>query len=318
VNVPIRTTVLALLVVILAGCSTKDLARFKAQLDRSQCNQWKPTMAIATTPPAPFDAAAVPAEVKAHFSPNSLHIAHAINVLPLLDDHMAHLRTPQVERSLEQRIQLLELRRTIAYHCDLASLEISAVASELDCEEEKVSQLAQHLEELEGKTQSRLNVAAIVVGAAGAVITGIHLSQNDNSDVDALGIGFGVAEAALGTAMLVSRKRTTLDHPRNALQVIYEGTDPQGLFPASIWYCLVNPAPGAPADRTLRTELLNRWREEGATLGDEASLYLGNGGLYSTEQLHTRASMYDQLESTIKLVKQDLLQLVQELDTQDP
>jgi hypothetical protein len=318
VNVPIRTTVLALLIGMLAGCSTKDLARFKAQLDRSQCNQWTPTMAIATTPPAPFDAAAVPAEVKAHFSPNSLHIAHAINVLPLLDDYMAHMQVPSTERSLEQRIQLLELRRTIAYHCDLASLEISAVASELDCEEEKVSQMARHMEEVEARTQSRLNVAAIVVGAMGAVITGIHLSQDDNSDVDALGIGFGVAEAALGTAMLLSRERTEYTHRRNALRIIHEGTDPQGLFPASIWYCLVNPVPGAPADRTLRTELLNRWREEGATVGDEASLYLGDGGTYSTEQLHTRASMYDQLESTIKLVKQDLLQLVQELDTQDP
>ena len=176
-------TVLSVLVVLLTSCASKDLAQFKAQLDRSQCNQWKPTTASAKTPPALYDASAVPKEVEAHFSPNSLHIAHAINVLPLLDEYMAYLKVPMAERSLEQRVQLLELRRTIAYHCDLASLEISAVASELDCEEEKVSQLARHMEELEGRTQSRLNVAAIVVGAVGAVVTGIHLSQDDNSDV---------------------------------------------------------------------------------------------------------------------------------------
>lgn len=310
-------TVLSVLVVLLTSCASKDLAQFKAQLDRSQCNQWKPTTASAKTPPALYDASAVPKEVEAHFSPNSLHIAHAINVLPLLDEYMAYLKVPMAERSLEQRVQLLELRRTIAYHCDLASLEISAVASELDCEEEKVSQLARHMEELEGRTQSRLNVAAIVVGAVGAVVTGIHLSQDDNSDVDALGIGFGVAEAALGTAMLVSRKRTGFDHPRNALRVMHQGADPEGIFPTSIWYCLVHPVPGDPAESTLRTGLLERWHEGNTTSGQEEPLYLSNGGTYSTPQLHTRASMYDQLESTIKLVKQDLLQLVQELDAQE-
>lgn len=303
--------------VLVTGCATQDLALFKAQLDRSQCNQWTPAQSMPPLPPLPYDARAVPAEVKAHFSPNSIHMAHAIAVLPLLDEYMAHLQVPTVERTLEQRLDLLEIRRTIAYHCDLASLEISAVASELDCEEEKVSQLADQLQGMEGRTQSRLNVAAIVVGAVGAVVTGIHLSKDDNSDVDALGIGFGVAEAALGTAMLVSRKRTTLAHERNALRTIYEGADPEGIFPASIWYCLTHPVPGDPQDQTLRTELLQRWNDGRTEASDELQLYLSHGGIYGTEQLHTRASMFDQLESTIKLVKQDLLQLVQELDAQE-
>ena len=74
------------------------------------------------------------------------------------------------------------------------------------------------------------------------------------------------------------------------------------------------------ATETLRQELLGRWSESGPVkqrkeLAEDALLF-GNGGTYSTSLLEKRSAMYDQLESTIKLVKQDLLQLVQELDAQ--
>lgn len=317
--IPLRgiTFGLVLAALMFTGCANRELIRYQAQLESSSCNQWQPSTGAVGVAPGPYDPASVSPRVAAHFSPNSLRMAHAIHVLPLLDHYMAHLAVPAAERSLEERVELLELRRTIAYHCDLASLEISAVASELDCEEEKISQLAEHLNGLEQKATDRLNVAAIAVGATGALFTGIHFTDEDrDTRVDWLGIAFGAAEAGLGVAMLLTGKKAGIRHPRNALRAIHEGKDPDGIFPASVWFCLTNPIPGQQEDKTYRKQLMDRWQEGEGQDGDLA-LFLGNGGTYTSDQLHGRASMYDQLESTIKLVKQDLLQLVQELDAQE-
>ncbi len=43
-------------------------------------------------------------------------------------------------------------------------------------------------------------------------------------------------------------------------------------------------------------------------------IYFGDGGKYSIEQLENRANMYDQLESTIKTIKQDLKNLLFEIN----
>ncbi len=131
-----RTVVLLVVYVAVAGCANRELTRFKAQLDKTDCNQWKPPAGNAQQAIAPLAQAEIPPGVQARFSANSLHIAHAIGVLPMLDDFLHQVDVPRGERTLEQRVQLLELRRRIAYRCDLASLEISSVASELDCEEE--------------------------------------------------------------------------------------------------------------------------------------------------------------------------------------
>lgn len=311
--------VLIAAVILLTGCANRGLARFQSQLEQSTCNQWQPSTGPVGNPPGPYDPALIPSRVSSHFSPNSLHMAHAIHVLPLLDEYMAHLAVPPGRRSLEERVELLELRRTIAYHCDLASLEISAVASEFDCEEEKISQLAEYLNGLEQRNSDRLNVAAIAVGAGGALFSGIHLAEEDrNRQVDWMGIAFGVAEASLGVAMLLTGKKADIRHPRNALRAIHDGQDQEGIFPASVWYCLTEPVPGQAPAKTYRQELLDRWHEGEAGTNGETALFLGDGGTYTTDQLHKRAGMYDQLESTIKLVKQDLLQLVQELDAQEP
>ncbi len=313
-----RWLIIPLAMALLGGCANRDLNLYKARLERSQCNQWQgdrntlPEVGDTLVPEA------VPKRVERHFSPNSLHIAHAIGVLPLLHEYIGRLEVPPSDRSLEQRVELLELRRTLAYRCDLASLEISAVASELDCEEEKLSQLASHLANLERNTERSLTVAAIAMGALGAVASGVELGMDENAHVDRAGILFGVAEAGIGVAILLNGRKTVVNHQRNPLRAIRDGSDPDRIFPPFVWYAITRPMPGDPPERTLRAELLARWQEDEGRKrkrsDGELALIMGTGGKYGPGRLAKRAAMYDQLESMVKLVKQDLLQLVQELD----
>lgn len=311
---------ICLVVVLFGGCANRDLNLYKARLGRSQCRQWQPGQ--YTLPPVldTLRISDVPEDVARRFSPNSLHVAHAIGLLPLLHEYTGRLAVPAEGRNLEQRLELLELRRKLAYRCDLASLEISAMASELDCEEEKLSQLGTHLSNLERNTERSLTVAAIAVGALGAVASGLELGMDEENHVDRSGILFGVAEAGIGVAILLNGKKTTVRHERNALRAINDGSDPDAMFPPFVWYVITRPIPGEASGRTLRAELLARWQEDEGRqrkqkqAAGDLGLIMGDGGKYSPGQLAKRAAMYDQLESTIKLVKQDLLQLVRELD----
>ncbi len=306
-------------VLMMSACGRKELVRFKERTMEGSCAPLQPDHAALRQSVAPLDTSMLSADVRARFSPTSLRMAHAIGVLPYLSEHIAQQGIPPAQRSVEQRLAALELKGRIADRCDRASLEISAVASELDCEEEKVSQLADLLNGMESRRESRLTIAAIVVGAAGAVVTGVHLLDDDGeSNIDGAGIVFGVAEAGLGAAILLNTVRTDLRHPRNHLRTVYEGRDPDGIFPPSVWYCLVQPRMTDGGERSLRQELLDRWDAghgsiAGAQKADFA-LFVGDGGRYGTGQLEIRGDMFDQLEASIKLVKQDLLQLVQELD----
>lgn len=312
----VRGLPVLLLLLLLCACGQRELARYKERLREGGCTPWQVGPAAARVPVGPLDSAAVPDAVRMRFSPNSLRMAHAIGVLPELAEHIARQTTEPSQRTVEQRLAALELKDRIADRCDRASLEISAVASELDCEEEKVSQLADLLSGMEDRRETRLTIAAIAVGAAGAVITGVHLLDEDgSSNIDGAGIVSGVAEAALGAAILLNGARTEVRHPRNALRAVYEGSDPDGIFPPSVWYCLVQPRAVAGGQRSLREELLERWGVHGGTApSGDLALLLGDGGRYGTGQLEARGDMLDQLEASIKLVKQDLLQLVQELD----
>ncbi|MBV6403401.1 MAG: hypothetical protein GFGODING_00139 [Flavobacteriales bacterium] len=312
----VRGLPVLLLPLLLCACGQRELARYRERMMEGGCTPWLPEGPAARAAIAPLDSTTVPDAVRARFSANSLRMAHAIGVLPELPAYIAQQATRPEQRTVEQRLAALELKDRIADRCDRASLEISALASELDCEEEKVSQLADLLNAIGSRRETRLTIAAIAVGATGAVVTGIHLLDEDGtSNIDGAGIVFGIAEAALGAAILLDGARTELRHPRNALRAVHEGSDPDGIFPPSVWYCLVQPRAVAGGRRSLRQELLERWGAgEGTVPEGDLALCLGEGGRYDAGQLETRGDMFDQLEASIKLVKQDLLQLVQELE----
>ncbi|HNR86119.1 MAG TPA: hypothetical protein PKN38_05875 [Taishania sp.] len=251
------------------------------------------------------------------FSISSLNIANGIGVLDLLSEYVQHRNKYKSNPTFESRLQAIELFQRIDYRINLASLEISSIASEMDCEEEKITQLADFMKEKEGQVENRLNVAAIAVGAAGAILSGV---LNDGGEKIA-GVTGGIVEATLGTLMLVNQKKVYFEHKRNALGEVWNNVSKSEIFPPSIWYYLTSSDLNDDDQESKVHQIIERWME--FEQFDEVKekkrkkliqLYFGEGGDYTTEQLFNRANMLDQLESHIKLMKQELTLLTMEIN----
>lgn len=314
-------TIFALfLTLLISSCAgTKNI---QSHIEMSACTQQGNFPYSPGDIPRPFHQIDLDTALSARFSPTSLNVANAIGILDLLTNYVNGLKKYQSEQTIDNRLSLLELSHKISQRINLASLEVSSVASELDCEEEKIAQLANYLNEREGENETRLTVMAIVAGATGAIVSGILLSNGKGGDnIEYIGIASGITEATLGLMILSNKRKAEFYHPRNALREVWEGRETSQIFPSFVWYYLNYHNPDNPDNKSLRYQILERWMSfkqidnaKSKRKRQLIDLYFGDGGKYTTEQLYNRANMYDQLESYIKLIKQDLTLLSVEFE----
>ncbi len=307
---------------VATSCTTIKNSGLQSQIDKSNCNQQNTYHYTKDELPKPLYQIELDTILTNRFSKNSLNIAHAIGALDLIT-HYAHKSLEKNKRmTIDYRMELIELNQQINHRIDLASLEISALSSELDCEEERANQIASFMKEKEGKIESFLNVSAIVIGAAGAVVTGILFAEADGSNAaDVIGISTGLAEAVLGVLMLTVKTKVYFHHERNSLREVWFKTETSEVFPPSIWYYLNYFNPNEPDKLSLRDQVIKSWQNFGQVQDIKEKkkkqlidIYFSQGGKYTADELENRANMYDQLESVIKLMKQDLKDLMEELE----
>ena|SRR5690554_1158223 len=311
-----------LLSILLSSCSGIKNAEISNQLIDSNCNQQNAYSYASEELPKPLYEIDLDTSLYNQFSFKSLNIANAIGVLDYLREYVKIHTTIDDNPSIEQRLDIIELSNKINQRINLSSLEISAVVSEIDCEEERADQLAAYMKGKEKDTETKLTVSAIVVGAIGAISSGTLLINGDKSNTpDFIGIGTGLIEATLGILILTNNKKEEFHHSRNVLKDIWEGRETSIMFPTSVWYYLNYFDPETPDDHSLRYQIIERWMSfeqiSSAKSKKKRSLfdiYFGEGGKYTSQELKTRSNMLDQLEAQVSLMKQDLKGLASELE----
>ncbi len=311
-----------LLIWILLFSSCRSFKSIDNHLSKSNCNQHNVYAYTKEQLPEALMAHRLDTVLTNRFSMQSLHVANAIGILDYTRQYILARRAYVDSSSLENRLRLLEMNQYINQRINMASLEVSAVASELDCEEERTAQIANYLKNIEDDAETRLTVGVIVTGAVGAIVSGLLLVKNkEEQAVEYIGLGTGIAEAFLGVAILLNKRKVYFEHERNALRDIWEGRETSVIFPEAIWFYLNNHNPAVQEKYSLRYKIIEKWMGFGqiADAGKKdrrklLNLYFGDGGKYSSEQLRNRANMYDQLESYINLMKQDLKRLAVEFD----
>ncbi|HZY80065.1 MAG TPA: hypothetical protein VFE50_11115 [Cyclobacteriaceae bacterium] len=293
----------------------KELASRKA-MEQGNCSETPPYSYSTRDLPVPLHELKPDTALAKLFDRNSLQAANSIGVIDQLADYIKLTRSIGQQASDHARIERLELLQKIEHAINLSSLEISAVASEMDCEEERLSQIANYLKRHEDEVETKLTVTAIVVGAAGAITSALLINRHEEDEKsDYIEITSGLVEASVGMMILLNKQKVLLHHSRNALREIWEGRKTSTVFPRSVWYYL-NYFDPSEQGQSPRYRIVDGWMNfgqiESATSAKKhrlIDLYFGEGGRYSAEQLYNRASMYDQLESQIKLMKQDLTSL---------
>jgi len=303
-------------VFILLSCKSYKL--ISIQEVSSNCNQQNIYHYTVEDLPEPFYSLKLDSTLVGRFTEGGLKIANAIGIIDLLKEYVEAEKTYSSNPSLENKVEILDLDRKIANAIQRASLEISAVASEIDCEEERADQLSSYLKKKEDDRETRLTVAAISVGAIAAIASGILFTIDEHGSADNLvEAGGGIVEAVLGFMIFTSKPKVAFSHTRNHLEEIWNGKETSPLFPAHVWYYFNYFNPGKPKEPSLRVQILRSWKaiyewekNENRHNHNLIELFFGKGGQYTSEQLKARARMLDQLQANITLMKQDLTQLV--------
>lgn len=302
-------------VVLMTSCRTIKDPGIRDALYNSNCNQRNLYSYTADQLPVALYQQQLSKRLTEKFDHNTLNMANAIGILDLIDKYM-QLRTRRDSTSVEARLRILEIKQDIDHRINAASIEISAVSSEMDCEEERVSQVANYLKGRQGDRESKLTKGAIVVGALGAILAGGVVKNEGVSNT--IGITAGIGEAGLGLMMIFNKESVEFHHKRNALKDVWDNVETSAIFPPLVWYYLKYKNPSVGQDKSLREQIVEKWTNLGQINLDpkksSVQLFFGEGGKYSTDELENRADMYDQLESSITLMKQDLKALMLELD----
>ncbi|MCH7410933.1 hypothetical protein MM239_16105 [Belliella sp. DSM 111904] len=209
----------------------------------------------------------------------------------------------------------LDLKMHILSRVMRMDLEINALMSAIDCEEEKAEQLATFLDRSLRKRERNLTVAAIVIGATVGVSQGVSVAANDEVGdwLDYFGILGGLTEVILGITILRMENNVDIEHPKNVLRDVYEGDSRPSYFPPSVWYYF-NSERNNEENVSLKNQLIKRWEAYNLNYSG-MSVMLDDGGIYTSDLLKIRSEMLDQVESQIALINKDLLHFLTRIES---
>lgn len=246
--------------------------------------------------------------LSSRFSVQSILLIHALGLLDEVKQ-VALIKNDSLNSSTH-----LQLMQRISSRVLLVSSEINAIAAELDCEGERLDQIAKYVDDLNAKHNTRFTVASIVVGALSGV-AGAFISQPGwNKGV---AIGAGAAGIGLGLATLNPKgKKVELLHQRNLLRNVWLQQN-NSEFSPFLWFMLSEKRISNTAAGSLLSNLRHRWvryQFDGDSSAASKSVNFTGGGIYNAAELHNRAEMINQLQAEIRSIEQQVNLFLRELD----
>ena len=239
------------------------------------------------------------------FSNHDLLVANAAGILPLLRKFI-RLKATGTQNTDRERFAN---QQQIMDRLWLASMQVSSIAAELDCESERAHRLSAYLQQMDSKRIQRLTILSVVAGALTTVATAFIQADTPNKTVT---IGGGVISALLAGNAAISSKRTIhLVDDRNLLTDIWEQSGQSRFYPPFVWQMLTDSSFSYGGNQSIRSMTRQRWVNytlaESSPSGDK--LYFATEGDYGADDLTARAEMLNQLQASIRLFYQDLQSL---------
>lgn len=254
-------------------------------------------------------------EAAKDYSAVAIDIADVTNVLPLLN-HLATLEHMQHDAAETDRV-----RRKLINRVQLATLEVSSLVAELECEVHRTDEVEDRIRHAQYTRSMSQTILSLLIGGLVNVATGgLGMATRGGDTASIINIAGGTAEILFGTSANFTKVRQEFKHPHNHLARLWAGEGFKDYYSPAIWHFLTRPNSRDHEGRSLRNVLIEAWQEQ-SRLGKPGSrearkheeLLFGAGGQYDAEDLHIREAMLQQLESIIQLMHQDLETLLREV-----
>lgn len=249
------------------------------------------------------------------YSSTAIHIADVTELLPLLN-RMARLEMAQAGQG-----DVEQIRRKLITRLQLATLEVSGLVAEIECEVQRADEVQDRLKDIQTtRVAFRTTLGVIFGGLANVLSGGIGMATGAGDAGNIASVSGGALEVLFGTSANFTKVRQDFSHPHNHLAPVWGNSTPLEFFSPRVWRFLTEPGNRELGGHSLRDVMLQTWQEEGK-LGESGSLrekerkelLFGAGGIYDSEQLHVRETMLHQLESSIQLMHQELETLLREV-----
>lgn len=245
--------------------------------------------------------------LNANLSKHDILISKAIGIEIYLAEYL---------QTKKDTLKRLILKQKITDRLLLTNIEINALASELDCNGERINKLADFVDDLNNKKTKNLTVASVTLGALTTVAT-VLIKNNNASNL--VGVSGGLLSAGLGALTISPKgKKIDLKLERNLLRNIWYNDNSNQTYPNSIWTILNEKQFSNSGENDLQESIKNRWLQynfDGKIDPKTQKLFFDEGGIYTADDLHSRANMLNELQSTIRSLEQDLKSLAIRLNS---
>jgi len=237
----------------------------------------------------------------ANLSKHDILISKAIGIETYLAEYLL---------TKKDTLKRLVLKQKITDRLILTSIEINALASELDCNGERIDKLANFVTDINNKKTKNLTVASVTIGALTTVAT-VLIKNNNASNI--VGVSGGLLSAGLGALTISPKgKKIELKLQRNLLRNIWFNDNTNGAYPNAIWTILNDKEFSNSGKNDLQESIKNRWLQynfDGKIDTETEKLFFYDGGIYTADDLSSRANMLNELQATVRSLEQDLKSL---------
>ena len=237
----------------------------------------------------------------ANLSKHDILISKAIGIETYLAEYLL---------TKKDTLKRLVLKQKITDRLILTSIEINALASELDCNGERIDKLAYFVNNINDKKTKNLTVASVTIGALTTVAT-VLIKNNNASNI--VGVTGGLLSAGLGALTISPKgKKIELKLQRNLLRNIWFNDNTNGAYPNAIWTILNDKEFSNSGKNDLQESIKNRWLQynfDGKIDAETEKLFFYDGGIYTADDLSSRANMLNELQATVRSLEQDLKSL---------
>jgi hypothetical protein len=239
--------------------------------------------------------------------PEVRRTAGAAGIEPLL---VALLRLRDHERG-EATPKRLSLELELGMRLAAFARQLEAVGFEVHCAAGQIQEQLTDLEHRDRHRQFKLAISSLIAGAVAASAAGaVTLARPDDARTPAIiSIGGGLVTAGLGTLAVVNGdSKIVLAHDPNLLAPVFDGADPEHLFPTFVFRMLTYADRGPLGSP--RARLLEGWNDDlddvAVPRAEANRLLHGRGGAYTPELAEARLGHLERLESTLQSIARDL------------